>query len=264
MNNNPLPDNKIYEQTEIVSHPTQFGIGNILLTIISVSIVVATLLTLWTPGNLLSTNMIADLLMNNQVEEDAYSSWPTLTPSAQPIIGIVAGHWGNDSGTVCSDGLTEVEINLKIATLIKQFLIAEGYDVNLLQEFDPLLYQFQALALISIHNDSCEYVNDEATGFKVAAAQANVYPEKANRLTACLVDRYAKTTGLKYHANTITPDMTSYHALQEIHSNTTAAIIETGFMNLDRQILTEQTELVARGVTDGILCYVRNEQIPQQ
>jgi hypothetical protein len=42
---------------------------------------------------------------------------------------------------------------------------------------------YQASTLVSIHNDSCEYVNDEATGFKVAAAMSSPFPEKANRLT---------------------------------------------------------------------------------
>jgi N-acetylmuramoyl-L-alanine amidase len=63
-------------------------------------------------------------------------SWPTITPGPKPRIGIVAGHWGNDSGAVCADGLTEEKVNLRIATLVQQYLIAEGYEVDLLQEFD--------------------------------------------------------------------------------------------------------------------------------
>ncbi|HPC07031.1 MAG TPA: hypothetical protein PLI60_09945, partial [Anaerolineaceae bacterium] len=66
-------------------------------------------------------------------------------------------------------------------------------------------------------------------------------------------------TNLSFHYNTITDDMTYYHAFSEINSNTIAAIIETGFLNLDYKLLTENPELVARGVADGILCYVRNE-----
>ena len=185
---------------------SEYGVLNTILTIISVSIVVATLLTLWTPSNLLSNNLIDQLILKNNSDQQTFSSWPTLTPGPRPYIGIVAGHYGNDSGAVCPDGLTEMELNLKIATLVKQYLIQEGYNVDLLEEFDSRLYQYQALALISIHNDSCDYINDEATGFKVAAAQANVFPEKVNRLTACLIDRYETSTGLRYHPNTITPD----------------------------------------------------------
>jgi N-acetylmuramoyl-L-alanine amidase len=178
-----------------------------------------------------------------------------------PRIGLVAGHWGNDSGAVCLDGLTEAEVNLKIATLTMQDLMKENYQVDLLKEFDPLLMQYDARVLVSIHNDSCNYINDDATGFKVAAAQSSAYPEKAARLTACIVDRYARVTGLRFHYNSITQDMTAYHAFSEINTNTTAAIIETGFLNLDRQILTQKPDLIAQGVTEGILCFLRNENV---
>jgi len=38
-------------------------------------------------------------------------------------------------------------------------------------------------------------------------------------------------------------------------------IIETGFMNLDRQILTQDEDLIAQGIADGLVCYVQNESI---
>jgi N-acetylmuramoyl-L-alanine amidase len=38
-------------------------------------------------------------------------------------------------------------------------------------------------------------------------------------------------------------------------------IIEIGFLNLDRQLLTQQQDVVAEGITNGILCYVRNEDV---
>ena len=55
--------------------------------------------------------------------------------------------------------------------------------------------------------------------------------------------------------------MTNYHAFDEINTDTTAAIIEAGFLNLDRKILTESTDEVAQGIVDGINCFVRNESI---
>lgn len=239
----------------------------ILQTLLSVAVVMATAFTLWTPANLFSNEMLERMLASIQSSEEnppvLPPDWPTPTPLPRPRIGIVSGHWGNDPGAVCTaDGLTEEAVNLRIATMVEKNLKAEGYDVELLQEFDPKLTQYQATALISIHNDSCDYINNEATGFKVAAAMASPYPEKATRLTNCIIQRYQSITGMKYHHNTITIDMTSYHAFDEINNNTTAAIIETGFLNLDRQILTENTELVAQGVTAGILCFIRNENIP--
>jgi N-acetylmuramoyl-L-alanine amidase len=236
----------------------------VLTTALSVAILVATLFTIWTPGVLLSKDLVDPIALLQPLLRSTQAGLPTPTVPARPRIGIVAGHSGpqNDPGAVCSDGLTEAKVNLTIATLVQKDLVEQGYDVDLLQEFDPRLTKYKASLLVSIHNDSCNYINDEATGFKVAAAQASLNPDKASRLTACLTDRYAKTTGLRFHYNSVTADMTRYHAFDEIDPNTTAAIIETGFLNLDRKILTEQPDLVAQGVTAGILCFLHNEDIP--
>jgi N-acetylmuramoyl-L-alanine amidase len=197
---------------------------------------------------------------------------PRSAEGAQPVsqpqlrIGIVAGHYGNDSGAVCYDGngvvsLTEADVNLKIAALVQQQLTQRGYQVDLLKEFDTRLNGYRALAIVSIHNDSCDYINDEATGFKVAAALNTHDLNRANRLTACLIDRYPTETNMTFHAGSITGDMREYHAFREIDPSTVAAIIETGFLNLDREILTKKTDLVAAGVVDGILCFANNENI---
>jgi N-acetylmuramoyl-L-alanine amidase len=158
-------------------------------------------------------------------------------------------------------GFREVDINLNVASLVKEDLVAQGYDVDLLAEFDPRLNDYHALALISIHADSCEYINDQATGFKVSAAMSTKYPEQVTRLTNCLRNRYAAITGLSFHSGSVTADMSEYHAFNEINPDTPAAIIETGFMNLDREILTQHPDVIAQGIASGILCYVRNEDI---
>ncbi len=230
-------------------------------TIILTGVIMATLLTLWTPGSLFSNNLLRKMLADMEAEKSSPVTVPNATIARLPHIGLVAGHWGNDSGAVCPNGTTEVDLNLRIANLTREYLISEGYDVDLLKERDEKLTLYSAAVLVSIHNDSCMYIGQHATGFKVASALSDSYPEKSAKLTACLIDRYQKATGLNFHANTITKDMTDYHTFNEIHSNTTAAIIETGFMNMDYEILTEHTDQIARGVADGILCFLRNETI---
>jgi N-acetylmuramoyl-L-alanine amidase len=74
-------------------------------------------------------------------------------------------------------------------------------------------------------------------------------------------DRYEQVTGMTFHSGSITADMTEYHAFSEIDPNTITAIIETGFLNLDRDILTNQTDRVAEGVIQGILCFINNESV---
>jgi len=222
------------------------------------------LFTAWTPGQYEEDQLLPKPANPAAAvappEASLAPDQPTPTPNPEPVIGIVAGHWGSDSGAVCADGLKEVDLNLSIAALVQRFLVEAGHPAELLKEFDPRLTGYRSLALVSIHADSCDYINDQATGYKVAAAMGS-RPDRSARLTACLRSRYAQFTGLTLHSTSVTTDMTSYHAFGEIHDNTPAAIIETGFMNLDRQFLTGYPEAAAQGIVSGILCYINNESI---
>ena len=172
------------------------------------------------PGNL--QNKVAQAANPSQAEAPGTSSEPVELPRGFPArkIGIVVGHRGSDSGAVCSNGLTELEVNSNIASFMQMKLIDMGYDVELLDEFDSRLRDYQAGLLLSIHTDSCDYINDSATGFKVAAALSETKSANSNRLVQCVADRYANITGLRYHYQSVTNDMTRYHAFQEIDPNT--------------------------------------------
>jgi N-acetylmuramoyl-L-alanine amidase len=229
--------------------------------IVTYAFLLATLFTLFTPDNLFSGQMLNRIIQAWQADPTPAGQVSTSVPKQSlNRIGIVSGHWKNDTGAVCQNGLTEEQVNLRIASLVQQKLTAEGFQVDLLEEFDPRLSQYKAIALVSIHADTCDFINNSATGFKVAAALDSAYPEKATRLTSCLIDRYGKDTGLPY-VNYTTNDMTKYHAFGEINTETTAAIIETGYLNLDQQILTQHPDVIAQGIVDGLLCFVRNENL---
>ena len=188
---------------------------------------------------------------------------PTLSPTPFiPRVGIVSGHHGYDSGAVCKDGLTEAQVNYDIANRVAYELRQRGYRVDVLDEFDPRLTGYHALLLLSIHADSCDYINNEATGFKVAHVLDSRVPEQEDKLVQCLADRYAARTELRFHANSITRDMTGYHGFYEIAPDTPGAIIETGFLRLDRAILTQRADLVAQGIVDGVLCFLDIRGVP--
>lgn len=268
---NSIPSNsESSTMSDVVPAPTpdkapiprgKFGMFSGIQTILTYAFLLATLFTLFTPDNLFSGQMLTRAFEAWQANPTTVAPMNTAIPEPDVNrIGIVSGHWKNDSGSVCSNGLTEEQVNLRVASLVQQKLTAEGFQVDLLEEFDTRLSQYQAIALVSIHADTCDYLNDSATGYKVAAALDSAYPEKATRLTTCLIDRYGKTTGLQFKSNT-TNDMTSYHAFGEINTETTAAIIEAGYLNLDQQILTQQPDVIAQGIVDGLLCFIRNENV---
>jgi N-acetylmuramoyl-L-alanine amidase len=251
-------------QQDSSSKTPRFGMFYQLQVVLIVAFILATLFTAWTPASLLPGNLSERFAQVLAFQATETAAFPTPTARPRPIIGIVVGHWDDntkDPGAVCPDGLTELEVNQGIAAKVKQNLVGQGFDVDLLREFDQKLQGYRALTLVSIHADSCQYINDDATGFKIAAALSNQYPERASRLTACIKDRYARSTGLVYHPSTVTNDMSSYHAFDEIDPNTNAVIIEAGFLNLDRQILTKGQDQIAKGISDGILCYIRNEDV---
>ena len=182
---------------------------------------------------------------------------PTPTPTKPPkTVGLVVGHWGYDSGAVCPDGLTEVEINLAVAQLVETRLESQGYAVDLLEEFDDALEGYLADALLSIHADSCNV--PAASGFKLARALHSTSSEN-DRLVKCLREEYQEATGLSFHEHSITYDMLQYHAFDEIAPQTPAAIIETGFMAADRQILLGRQDSVAQGIANGIARFLETE-----
>jgi N-acetylmuramoyl-L-alanine amidase len=187
----------------------------------------------------------------------------TPTPS-QPIakhIGILAGHWGYDSGAICADGLREVDITTDIARRVADQLRALGYTVDILREqqpgqAQPPLQNFEAAAFLSLHADSC--VGVSRTGFKVARWAYSTMPDVEDRLVDCIYTEYGRATGLPRHDDSITIDMWNYYAFREIARATPGAILELGFMTLDRELLVQRPDEVAEGVVNGLRCFLES------
>lgn len=241
-----------------------------LATAFIVSGLLATAFTAWTPASLSPGELVNQLVSlassSSAAPANPAGSGPVLEDTGGIRIGIVAGHSGPnptsgyvDPGAVCDDGLTELSVNQSIANLVVRSLQAAGYNAELLEEWDARLTGYRAVALVSIHTDSCTPINADATGFKVAAAVDTAVPDRAQRLVTCIADRYAAATGMRFHPGSVTRDMTEYHTFYEVHSDTPAAIIEVGFLFLDRDYLTHNPDQAARGIADGVLCFVNNE-----
>lgn len=176
-------------------------------------------------------------------------------------VALISGHAGNDSGAVCEDAagnvlVTEAAINARVTGLAAERLRRAGADVMILDEYDPRLEGLRAAVLVSLHADSCI----EASGFKAAVHAYSAIPAINDRLLTCIEQTYPAATGLPHHPNTVTHNMTEYHAFKRIDPLTPAAIIELGFLGGDQALLLNRPELAAKGVADGILCFLVGEE----
>ena len=176
-------------------------------------------------------------------------------------VALISGHAGNDSGAVCTDTtgqatVTEAAIVAAIAERVAQQVRRAGAHVQILQEFDSRLAGLQVDLLVSLHADSCI----EASGYKFATNDRRaVDPARLTSLGDCFDRFYAETTQLATHLNTITHNMTDYHAFRTIDPHTPALILEVGFIGGDQQLLLHQPDQVARGITASIRCYFERE-----
>jgi N-acetylmuramoyl-L-alanine amidase len=200
--------------------------------------------------------VVGGLLMLGLTDAPTVANWLAGTPEDAPLVGLIAGHWQNDSGAVCPDGLQEVELTLAIARKVAHLLRQQGVRVEVLPEFSPKLNGYRADALVSIHCDSCI----DLSGFKVARMTHSSDPEGEDRLVELLYEMYAQATGLQPHHNTITEHMREYHALRRIAPETPGAIIECGFMGGDRHLLTMEQDRVAAGIANGIMAFLRERR----
>jgi N-acetylmuramoyl-L-alanine amidase len=235
------------------------GILRSAIVVVVAAGLMATIFTWWTPSGFLRNEVRQELSV--AVATNAVTIEPTGLPTPNWLrrVGIVSGHRGpqGDPGAVCPDGLTEAEINFNVAQQVVRNLRGRGYTVDLLDEFDPRLDNYQAAALISIHANTCQvWPGEVVSGYLIAAAAARVTARgNDDILVECVARHYGTASGLMRREG-VTKDMTDYHTFREIHPLTPATILELGFMLADRDVLTRDPALLAQGITDGILCFL--------
>lgn len=227
----------------------------------------STIFTWFTSPDFINPQVASDLQIAQST--GLYTAQPTALPTPNWLrkIGIVSGHRGpeNDPGAVCEENgvviLTEAEVNFAVAQIVVQKLRARGFSVDLLDEFDARLDNYQAAALVSIHANTCKDWGERVSGFLVAKAAARPEGGLDTLLAECIAGTYGTATGLE-RRTTLTVDMTDYHSFREIHALTPAAIIELGFLKDDRELLTQHQEVLGQAITDGIMCFLEPRDRP--
>lgn len=226
----------------------------------------ATLLTWLTDPQFLNPAVVRGL----QANEAALIASGTAVASDAPVvaatpnwlhrIGIISGHRGlsrhgigDDPGAVCPDGLEEAQINFEVARRVVENLRARNYTVDLLDEFDARLDNYRAAALLSIHANTCQDYGERVSGYLVTKAAARPDGGIDAYFVECAAFHYEELIPLQRSYN-LTVDMTDYHVWHKIHPLTPGVIIEMGYMLADRRILTEEPDLLAQALSNGILC----------
>lgn len=179
-------------------------------------------------------------------------------------VAIQAGHWRASEAPLefpnlrfstgaSIFGVNEVDIVLDVAQRLVVILRDRGYVVDLLPATVPPSYL--ADVFVSLHADSD--VTSTARGFKIAHGTYRSPHDKL--LVQALIDDYYAGTGLPWNER-VTADMTDYYAFawfryeHALAPHTAAAIVEMGFIShpLDRPVLTDEPDRVARAIAEGI------------
>ena len=197
---------------------------------------------------------------------------PVQTPHWLRRIGIVSGHRGTtasgarDPGAICEDVygnsiLEEADINFAVAKRVVAALEGMNYGVEMLDEFDPRLNNYRADALVSIHANTCYDFGEHVSGFIVAISEARPEFGADAFLRECIAENFGAYVPIERSYN-LTADMTDNHTWRKIHPLTPAMILEMGYMLADQAVLTEDPDLLARAIVDGILCFIENVNRP--
>jgi N-acetylmuramoyl-L-alanine amidase len=248
------------------------GLRTVIL-ILSAAIITAFIFSYWTPNSFLSEEFVANLRVVSATQGP-----PTALPSPLPTysltqtIGILIGHSGpplnpqfsEDPGAICDENgdgvpeLRELDFNTAVGLRVADLLIEAGYAVELLNEWDARLENYRASALVSIHTNTCENLGFGATGYNVKANERSPMLERDLVLEDCVAATYAANTGLPRHYGS-PPDLVDYHAFRKVSLDTPTIIVELGFMFSDRAVLMQNNEGMARGIFQGLECFLRPE-----
>jgi hypothetical protein len=162
-------------------------------------------------------------------------------------------------------GYDEWEVNMMIAVALREQLEAADVIVELLPATVPIGYQ--ADAFVSIHIDGVTGSQAEwRRGYKVAApyrsspaglALADAVAQSYAQITEMPEDSLGPSVNMRAHY--IFSPHRFWHA---VAPTTPSIMVECGFMTHpdDRALLLKQPELMAQGISQGVLDYLRDAQ----
>lgn len=240
-------DPALIPENEPNQRPAIYSTGRVLQTIVLVAAILATVLTLWNPYKLFSQSEVTQIDQNENIAGAA---------SASSSVGILIGHWQIDSGNVCESGITEADVNEAIANQVSIKLNALGYSVKLFSANDLDLVNFRGSSLIALFSGSCEDTPENKSGFSIGTTLSTSDLNSSNALAVCMGEIYRSSTKLDFTYQIISPTSPYYPLFEMVNPNTPMIYLEMGSLYHDQSVLIDNSENVANGIVDGILCYL--------
>lgn len=206
-----------------------------------------------------------------QIEDT--ESGENASPSGKVMID--SGHGGFDSGKVGLDGSLEKDINLQIALYLKDLLLQDGLEVEMIREEDVGLYDENEAnkkqqdmkrrvekieaskpdLVVSIHQNS--YTEEYVKGPQVFYYETS---EKGKLLASALQESLNENLQIERPREIKAND--TYYILRRTPVPT--VIVECGFLSNSQEVkllnTQEYQQKVAQAVREGILTYLRQEK----
>lgn len=177
------------------------------------------------------------------------------------IIGIDAGHGGNDSGAAGIKGTLEKEINLKISLLVEKYLNQVGFKTYMTRKSDKtvsLSNRSNGLNInkcdiaISIHCDSSDNRNAEHFGIYIIQRGG-----EAEKIAKIIAKEIKEETGWNWGGSLDGVREANFHILRE--TLMPAVLIECNFISnpkIEEELVKKETQdKIAKAISKGILRY---------
>lgn len=210
----------------------------------------------------------------NQEKEEAaptLTATPTLTPTATPTptptpvpvtkVAIDPGHGGVDKGSNRGEHY-EKDANLAISLFLKEYLLAEGYEVYMIREEDTTIDKKERPAMaieenvdlyVSVHINSYHIETDDVQGAVVLYSDARA--DKSNVLAQNVVDELSALVGMRNRGTDLRNDLVVIRT-----SEAPSCLVECGFISspAEREKLFSEDyqKQVARGIANGIMKFI--------